>query len=405
MRKFQDQVEAYPDVFIRYDYPHLLDQSREAISKVLNAPVEAIVYVPNASTGVNTVLRNLRFDAGDKILYLDTIYGACEKTIEYITETTPAESVKVDYTFPVEDDWLVEQFKNKIKDENSKGHRVKIAMFDTVVSMPGVRLPFEKLTEACRELGVLSLIDAAHGVGHVELDLTKLDPDFLVTNAHKWFFVPRGCAVFYVPVRNQHLLPSTLPTSHGFVPQPKPGVKINNPFPAAGNKSPWVVNFEFVGTIDNAPYLCIPAGIEYRESIGGEQAILAYCHKLAKDAAYRGAEILGTEVLDNSTQTMTNCCLTNTRLPLSYSEIEAVAVKAGVKKDDVAVLVRNWMSKVLADESNTFMALFFYANAWWVRWSAQVYLELEDFEWGAKTLLELCERVKKGEFAESKSKM
>lgn len=398
MRKFQDDVEARPDQFIFYDYPPLLDESRSAIAKVLNAPVETVVFVPNATTGVNTVLRNLVFQPGDYILYFSTIYGACQKSVDYITETTPAESVCVDYTFPVEDDWLVEEFRTKVQEVANNGGKVKVAIFDTVVSVPGVRLPFEALAQACRELGVLSCLDAAHGAGHVELDLEKLDPDFFVSNCHKWLFVPRGCAVFYVPLRNQPLLRSSLPTSWGFTPKPKPGIKPSNPLPTIGNKSAWITNFEFVGTIDNSPYLCIPKAIEWRESIGGEKAILKYCHKLAKDAAKRTAEILGTEVMDNKTETLTNCCLSNVRLPLEYEKVAAVAVKGGVEKDGVGALVRGWMSRTLIDDYDTHMMLYFYNGVWWVRWSAQVYLDLGDFEWGAKTLKELSERVKNGEF-------
>jgi selenocysteine lyase/cysteine desulfurase len=178
-------VEARPDNFILYQYPKLLDKSRGALAELLNAPAETIVFVPNATTGVNTVLRNLVFEPGDKILYTASIYGACEKAIQYVTETTPAGSVRIDYTLPVEDDWLVEEFRKKITEARSAGDRIKVAVFDTVVSMPGVRLPFERLVELCKELGVLSLIDGAHGVGHVELDLKKLDPEFLVSNCHK----------------------------------------------------------------------------------------------------------------------------------------------------------------------------------------------------------------------------
>jgi selenocysteine lyase/cysteine desulfurase len=202
MRRFQDAAEACPDSFIRYDYPRLVDESREAMGKVdspfltnsdylltslqiLNAPAETLVFVPNATTGINTVLRNLTFESGDHILYFSTIYGACEKTVAYITETTPASSLKVSYTYPIEDAWLVDEFRAKVKEVESAGGKVKLAIFDTIVSMPGVRVPFEQLTQLCKELGVLSCIDGAHGVGHIPLDLSTLDPDFFVSNCHK----------------------------------------------------------------------------------------------------------------------------------------------------------------------------------------------------------------------------
>lgn len=134
---------------------------------------------------MNTVLRNLSFEEGDHILYFATIYKGCDLTVQYITESTPAKSARVEYTYPVEDDWLVEAFKQKVADVQSAGGKVKVAVFDTVVSMPGVRVPFTRLTQACKELGVLSLVDAAHGIGHLELDVSALDPDFLTTNCHK----------------------------------------------------------------------------------------------------------------------------------------------------------------------------------------------------------------------------
>lgn len=67
------------------------------------------------------MLRNLTFEPGDHIVYFATIYGACEKTVTYITETTPAEAVKIGYTYPVEDDWLVEQLEEKVKEVEGKG--------------------------------------------------------------------------------------------------------------------------------------------------------------------------------------------------------------------------------------------------------------------------------------------
>lgn len=156
----------------------------------MNAPSETLVFIPNATTGINTVLRNLVFENGDHILYFATVYGAVEKTVLYITETTPAEAVKVGYTYPVEDEWLVDQLRNKVQEIKATGGRVRLAIFDTVVSMPGVRMPFERLTEVCKELGVLSCVDGAHGIGHIPLDFSTFDPDFFVSNCHKYAAFP-----------------------------------------------------------------------------------------------------------------------------------------------------------------------------------------------------------------------
>jgi hypothetical protein len=182
MRSFQDQAEAEPDKFIRYTFPPALLASRAAIAQILHCPVDSIVLLPNVTTATNTVLRNLRYEKGDKVVYFSGVYGALEKTIEYVVESTAAEAVKIDFTFPKSDKEIIRMFKETL--ERHRGS-VKVAVFDTIVSMPGMRMPFERLVEICREERVLSMIDGAHGIGHIPLDLGKLDPDFFVSNCHK----------------------------------------------------------------------------------------------------------------------------------------------------------------------------------------------------------------------------
>jgi selenocysteine lyase/cysteine desulfurase len=144
--------------------------------------------VPNATTGINTVLRNLVFQPGDIIIYFATIYGACEKTVSYVTETTPAEDYKISYTYPVNDSTLVSKLETAITTIRNQGKNPRIAIFDTVVSLPGVRVPYERLTEVCKKENVMTCIDAAHAVGMLgtkDLDLGRLQPDFFVSNCHK----------------------------------------------------------------------------------------------------------------------------------------------------------------------------------------------------------------------------
>jgi selenocysteine lyase/cysteine desulfurase len=145
------------------------------------------VFVPNATTAVNTVLRNLKFEKGDTILYFSTAYGACEKTVQYICQTTEADCKCIDAVFPMEDAVLVRSFRDTIVHLRQQGRVPKIAMFDTVVTFPGVRLPWEALVKTCQDLKVLSLIDGAHGIGHIDLThLADVGPDFFTSNCYKY---------------------------------------------------------------------------------------------------------------------------------------------------------------------------------------------------------------------------
>ncbi|CAK3811454.1 PLP-dependent transferase [Lecanosticta acicola] len=394
-RKFQDDCEARPDQFIRYEFPRRNDEARGAVAGILGVDSETCVFVPNATTGVNTVLRNIVYQPGDVIIYFATIYGACHKTVEYMTETTPAESRSVEYKYPISDAELCSRFEETIKAIKTQGKNPKLAIFDSIVSLPGVRAPFEELTKICREYNTLSCIDGAHGIGHIPLNLKEVDPDFFVSNCHKWLYVPRGCAVFYVPVRNQHLIRSSLPTSHGFVPRETEAAF--NPLPPS-QKSEFVNQFEFVGTLDNSPYLCIPTALQWREKVRygelkGEEAVMKYCVDVARQGGDKTAQILGTEVLENAEGTLRNCAFANVRLPLSYSDLAGGDM-------NTAISIAQWMSKTLLDEYNTFLALLIHAENFYVRLSGQIYLTEEDFDWAGNVLKEVCARAKKGEWKE-----
>jgi selenocysteine lyase/cysteine desulfurase len=184
-RRFQEELERSPDVFIRYHQPRYLDEARKAAAKLLNVPKNETVFVPNASTGVNTVLRNLAYVPDDVIVYFATVYPACEKAIESLMETTPVQARRVAYEFPISQEEIVKRFSDVVKQVKAEGMNVRVALLDAVVSLPGVRFPFEALVKACREEGILSCVDGAHGIGHIPLDLGILDADFFVSNCHK----------------------------------------------------------------------------------------------------------------------------------------------------------------------------------------------------------------------------
>lgn len=412
--------EARAEIHKRIDSPALVRKARAAIQPLLGPDVHVneVVFVANATTGVNTVLRNLAAhwsapapDSGDAVLYFTPIYGACDKTLQNLAETGRVHPVEVHVSFPQDDDdAVVQKLRDAYSAATARGLTVRLAIFDTIVSAPGLLQPWERLTAVCRELGILSLLDAAHAIGHIDLThlgSPEVSPDFFVSNCHKWLFVPRGCAMFYVPFRNQHHLATSFPTSHGYELPGKRGDQSATALAAlSASTSPppdtyFTELFADVGTLDYSPWMSVPDAVRFREEVcGGEAAIRDYSIDLVQKGSDRVAAILGTEVMDNPRSNIRACCLNNVRLPFKVTTEE----DAGADADPEAVPLAQfepmlgWLTAYSAKKYDTYFRITYYEGQPWVRLSGQVYLELEDFEWAGEVLLDLVAQVKKGDW-------
>lgn len=205
--------------------------------------------------------------------------------------------------------------------------------------------------------------------------------------------------MFYVPERNQHLIRTSLPTSHGFVPAPREGFQtINSPLPPSKG-TPFTNLFKFVATIDNSPYLCIREALRFREEVGGgEEKILRYCTDLATTGGRKMADILGTDVMEE-TGNLKRCFFANIRLPISL----------GSRQNEVnereAIEVAQWIAGKLVIEYDAYLGIYVHAGKLWARLSAQIYIDLDDIEKGANALKELCERVVQGDYRQVQHKL
>ncbi|KAI8982537.1 pyridoxal phosphate-dependent transferase [Pilobolus umbonatus] len=367
IQETKKRIEENPDLVCRLELPSLLKENLKPISQLIHCDVEDISFSLNASTAMNSILRSYPFQKGDKILCYQTAYAAVDKTIDFLTNYLKVERVTIPLNYPMEDSDVIALTKEAIENEQKKGGgQIRMCVFDAISSIPGVRFPFEKVNELVHEYGILSLVDGAHTIGHIPLNMHELDADFFVSNCHKWLYTPRGCAILYVAKRHQGMVhPTSINYAYQHHEDPSDGSSFTQ------EHSP--------GTIDYTPYVCVSAAINYRKSIGGEEAIQKYIHDLAVKGGELVAKILNTRVMENSTKTLT-LGMVNVELPIPPTS-----------KSD-SEISNHFMQRSLYGY-NTMFVTYKHNNVWWVRLCGQIYLDLDDFEKSAYSLLAIIKEL------------
>ena len=99
--ELRERMEREPIRFFVEDLEGLLDHARHALAAFVNADPDGVVRVTNATEGVNTVLRSLRFEPGDELLTNSHEYNACNNAMEFAADRWGARVVKVDVPWPL----------------------------------------------------------------------------------------------------------------------------------------------------------------------------------------------------------------------------------------------------------------------------------------------------------------
>lgn len=230
------ELEREPVDFLVRTFQRRLDEARGALSAFVGADAADLAFVPNATTGVNVVLRSLPFGPGEELLTTSHVYNACRLTLEHVARTTGARLVMAPLPFPLTD-------PSEVVDAvfGAVTPRTRLALLDHVTSPTALVLPLKQLVEGLADRGVDTLVDGAHAPGMVPLDLQALGAAYYTGNAHKWLCAPKGSAFLHVRRdRQAGLHPGTL--SHGY------GTGFHG-------------EFDWTGTCDPTPWLCIPEAL------------------------------------------------------------------------------------------------------------------------------------------------
>ena len=278
-------MEAQPDKWFRGDMYTAVEAGRAAIARYVNAAKDDVVFVPNASHGVNAVLRSILIGKEDRVLFLNLAYTMVKNTFSYLQGTFGDQMIVVNISFPTSADAIVAAVEEQLS--TFPQGSVKLASFSHITSVPSLILPVKRLAAVCHAHGTLVLVDGAHALGHIPLDIPSIGADFYVGNGHKWLVTAKLCmrlvfdhvvsrrlyslkgsAILWVAKKSQSLVSPTVISLEGRGP------------------SRFVMAFSWEGTADKSSYLSVSAALAFRNSLG-EEALMNYTHELAVQGILR----------------------------------------------------------------------------------------------------------------------
>jgi isopenicillin-N epimerase len=242
-QRFRNQLEREPLRFFNREFEPLLDRARETLAQFIGTDPAELVFVPNATTGVNSVLRSLVFEPGDELLTTSHAYNACRNALEFVAQRSGAKITIAPIPFPIES---ADQVVQSVLDCVSS--RTKLALLDHITSQTALILPIQTLVQKLAEQGIDTLVDGAHAPGMVPLNLEEIEAAYYTGNCHKWMCAPKGAGFLQVR-RDRQALIRPLTISHG----------ANSP---RTDRSLFQLEFDWTGTQDPTPYLSVPAAIE-----------------------------------------------------------------------------------------------------------------------------------------------
>jgi isopenicillin-N epimerase len=186
-------LDANPSAASRAKLTEGREETRRLLADALKVTPEEIVITRNTSEANNIVSSGLQLGAGDEVVVFADNHPSNHNAWREKAKRFGFSVVQVERTTPHPGPAAyVEAFVRAFTP------RTRVLAMTHVTNTVGDMLPVEELCRLARERGILSLVDGAQSFGVLDVDLSRMRPDFYSASAHKWPCGPKETGILYV---------------------------------------------------------------------------------------------------------------------------------------------------------------------------------------------------------------
>jgi isopenicillin-N epimerase len=176
----------------------LAEDVRKKAAAFINADVNEIALMHNTTEGMSFVANGLDLKAGDEILMTFHEHPGGYHPWALKAKRHGVVLKQLKFPLPLTDPATV---LNMFSDAMTP--RTKVISFSHTTYQTGTMMPAKQLCALARSRGILSLVDAAHPLGQMQIDMKDIRADYYAMSPHKWLDAPTGTGLLYMRRESQ----------------------------------------------------------------------------------------------------------------------------------------------------------------------------------------------------------
>lgn len=188
IKRYLDEERLYGNIYWK-EWENKLEQTRSLIAKLIGAKEEEIAIVPNTSEGLNIVANGIKWKNKEKIVLNDLEFPS---NIFPWQNQAKKHNLEIRIAKNVHGEIPLEEYEKHIDDST------RVVAVSWVEFQNGFKHDLKALAEVAHAHGAYLVVDGTQSVGMLDIDVKKMNVDFLACACAKWLISPIGTGFLYI---------------------------------------------------------------------------------------------------------------------------------------------------------------------------------------------------------------